>query len=80
LLAKTQVIFLSLPRDATLTHVLSAIAQRLPVLVGRVINPDKMGLLAGFACNINGIDFVRDPDTKIRQQDKIFILSADAGG
>jgi molybdopterin-guanine dinucleotide biosynthesis protein A len=80
LLAKTQVISLSLPRDATLTHVLSAVAQRLPVLVGRVINPDKMGLLAGFACNINGIDFVRDPDTKIRQQDKIFILSADAGG
>jgi hypothetical protein len=37
-------------------------------------------LLAGFACNINGTDFVRDPNTKIHPQDKIFILSADAGG
>lgn len=80
LLAKTQIIALSLPTDATLTHVLSAVAQRLPVLIGRVINPEETHLLAGFACNINGIDFVRDPDTKIRQQDRIFILSADAGG
>ena len=80
LLAKTKIIALSLPTDATLTHVLSAVAQRLPVLVGRVINPEETHLLAGFACNINGIDFVRDPDIKIRQQDRIFILSADAGG
>ncbi len=80
LLAKTRLISLSLPQNATLAHVLSAVAQRLPVLVGPVINPDAMGLLPGFACNINGIDFVRDRETKIRQHDKIFILSADAGG
>jgi molybdenum cofactor guanylyltransferase len=80
LLAKTQVISLSLPRDATLAHVLLAIAQRLPVLVGRVIDSGKICLVAGFACNINGIDFVRDPATKVRPHDKIFILSADAGG
>ncbi len=80
LLAKTQEISVSLPRDATLRHVLSAVAQKLPVLVGRVINADAMDLLAGFACNINGTNFVRDPDTKIHPQDKIFILSADAGG
>jgi molybdenum cofactor guanylyltransferase len=80
LLAKTRLISLSLPQNATLAHVLSAVAQRLPVLVGPVINPDATGLLPGFACNINGIDFVRDRETKIRQHDKIFILSADAGG
>jgi molybdenum cofactor guanylyltransferase len=80
LLAKAQVISLSLPQDATLTDVLSAVAQILPVLVGRVINPDRMDLLAGFACNINGTDFVRDPNTKIHRQDRVFILSADAGG
>ena len=80
LLAKTQEVSLSLPPDATLTHVLSAVSQRLPVLVGRVIHPDEMGLLAGFACNINGTNFVRDTDTKIHRHDRIFILSADAGG
>ena len=80
LLAKTKVISLSLSGDATLTHVLSAVAQRLPVLVGRVIHTDGTDLLAGFACNINGTNFVRDPNTKIHPQDRIFILSADAGG
>ena len=80
LLAKTQEISLSLPIDATLIHMLSAVAQRLPVLVGSVIHPEEMVLLAGFACNINGTNFVRDPDTRIHRHDRIFILSADAGG
>jgi molybdopterin-guanine dinucleotide biosynthesis protein A len=80
LLAKTPEISLSLPFDATLVHVLSAVAERLPVLIGRVINPNGMDLLPGFACNINGTDFVRDAKTKIHTQDRIFILSADAGG
>ena len=80
LLAKTRIVSLSLPRDATLADVLSIVARRLPVLVGQVINSEPIGLLAGYACNINGLDFVRDPATKISPQDKIFILSADAGG
>jgi molybdopterin converting factor small subunit len=80
LLAKTQVISLVLSRDATLAHALSAVAQRLPILVGRVIDSDLKSLCAGFACNLNGITFLRDPATKIRSDDKIFIISADAGG
>jgi molybdopterin converting factor small subunit len=80
LLAKTRVISLALSSDATLAHALSAVAQRLPVLVGRVIDSDLKSLSAGFACNLNGITFVRDPATKLRPDDKIFIISADAGG
>jgi molybdenum cofactor guanylyltransferase len=80
LLAKTQVIPLTLLPDASLADVLAAIARRLPILVGRVIDSDNMSLSAGFACNINGITFLRDPATKIRPDDKIFIISADAGG
>jgi molybdenum cofactor guanylyltransferase len=80
LLAKTQEVSLSLPPHATLTDVLSSLAQRLPVLIGRVIHPERMGLLAGFACNINGTNFVRAPDTRIHRHDRIVILSADAGG
>ena len=80
LLAKTQVISLALSRDATLTDALRAVAQQLPILVGRVIDSDLKSLSAGFACNLNGITFVRDPATKIRPDDRIFIISADAGG
>ena len=78
MLAKTKAITLSLPRGATLANVFSALAEKLPVLVGMVINSD--GLIAGYTCNINGLNFVRIPSARINSGDKIFILSADAGG
>jgi len=80
LLAKTREVSLALPQEATLSHVLSALAERLPILVGRVINRDRGSLVSGYTCNINGLDFVRAPGAKICSGDKIFILSADAGG
>jgi molybdenum cofactor guanylyltransferase len=80
LLAKTKAVPLSLPQEATLSHVFSALADKLPVLVGRVISSDKCGLFSGYACNVNGLDFVRNPSVKVNPGDKIFILSADAGG
>jgi len=69
---------LDLAQGATLAQVLSALAERLPVLVGRVINSE--GLISGYTCNIDGLDFVRTPSAKVNSGDKIFILSADAGG
>ena len=80
LLAKTRTISISLPHGATLRHVLAALSDRLPVLVGRVIDSDRTTLVAGFACNINGLDFVHDPALIIQPNDRVFILSADAGG
>lgn len=80
LLTKTKAVPLSLPQEATLSHVFSALAQRHPILVGRVINQDGNGLSSGYACNINGLDFVRNPGARVNPGDKIFILSADAGG
>jgi molybdopterin-guanine dinucleotide biosynthesis protein A/molybdopterin converting factor small subunit len=78
LLAKTKAVTLSLPRGATLANVFSALAEQLPILMGRIINSD--GLISGYTCNINGLDFVRAPSAKVNSGDKIFILSADAGG
>lgn len=78
LLAKTKSVSLSLPQDATLANVFSALTERLPVLLGRIISSD--GLISGYTCNINGLDFVRAPSAKVNSGDKIFILSADAGG
>ena len=78
LLAKTQTLSLTLSREATLAQVFSALAEKLPALAGRVISSD--GLISGYTCNINGLDFVRTPRAKVKSGDKIFILSADAGG
>lgn len=80
LLAKTKEVSLSLPHDATLAHALSALAEQLPVLVGRVIRPDGTGFISGYACNVNGLEFVRNPGAKLNLGDRIFVLSADAGG
>jgi molybdopterin converting factor small subunit len=78
LVAKTKEVVLSLPTDATLADVFSALAKSLPDLRGRVLGAD--GLVPGYTCNINGLDFVRTPSKRISPGDKIFILSADAGG
>jgi len=80
LFAKTKEIALSLPEGATLAQVYSALAEKLPVLVNRVIASDGSSLVSGYACNVNGLDFVRMPTATVNSGDKIFILSADAGG
>ena len=54
LLARTKTISLALPQDATLSQLFSALAERLPMLVGRVISPERNNLISGCACNVNG--------------------------
>ena len=78
MLAKTQWVPLDLAQGATLAQVFSALADKFPVLLGRVINSE--GLSNGYTCNINGLKFVRTPSAKVNSGDKILILSADAGG
>jgi len=78
MVAKTQTVSLALPQGATLAQVFSALAEKFPLLVGRIINDH--GLISGYTSNINGLDFIRDPGAKVKSGDKILILSADAGG
>ena len=83
-----QVEFLGVPRQragiseldveaATLGQLLQALAVRLPSL-GELIREDR--LRPGFVANVNGDRFVSDPDTPLRDDDSVLILSADAGG
>jgi molybdopterin-guanine dinucleotide biosynthesis protein A len=80
LVAQTREVALVLPPGATCAQVFAALADKLPVLVGRVINPDRTRLVDGYACNVNGLHFVRSPDVRVSPGDNIVILSADAGG
>jgi molybdopterin converting factor small subunit len=70
----------ALPEAATLSDVLAALAERLPVLADRIIDARKNTLSSGYACNVNGLQFVRNPEARINPGDKIFIVAADAGG
>lgn len=78
--AKTAEVFLVLPANATLSHVFLALAERLPALVGTVITPERNSLTSGHACNINGLNFVRNPGVRVNPGDRVFVISADAGG
>jgi molybdopterin converting factor small subunit len=80
LLANTTDVSLPLSPGATLSDVLEALARQLPVLVGRVIREDRRTLVDGYACNVNGLEFVRSTASAVHHGDSIVILSADAGG
>jgi molybdopterin-guanine dinucleotide biosynthesis protein A len=80
LLTGTREITVPLPPDATLAHVFDALLQRLPPLSGRVLTGDGAQLVDGYACNVNGITFLRDSGARVNPGDNIAIVSADAGG
>jgi len=80
LVTKTKEVSLMLASGATLAQVFQQLAELHPVLRGRVIDADGSGLASGYACNLNGLAFVKDFRTQVQPGDKIFLLSADAGG
>ena len=80
LLTKTREVALEFPPRASLADVYGALKERYPVLLGRVIAADGRSLTSGYACNINGVDFVRDVNARVNSGDRVFIISADAGG
>jgi len=61
----------------TLGQLLGGLAARIPSL-GDLIDGNR--LQPSFAANLNGDRFVSDPETTLRQDDCVLILSADAGG
>ena len=80
LLARTSEVSLALPAGATFAEAFAALAEKLPVLVGQVISPDRTRLVEGYACNVNGLAFARTPTAVVNPGDSLVILSADAGG
>jgi molybdopterin converting factor small subunit len=53
------------------------LAARIPPL-GELISVDR--LQSSFVANLNGNQFVSDPETPLGKDDCVLILSADAGG
>ncbi len=74
---------LTLSAGATLGDALTVLGAECPALLGSVLSADDTGharLQSGYACNINGKDFVRDSHTRIQEGDNLLLLSSDAGG
>jgi len=58
MLAKLNLVSLDLGARATLAQVLSALAERFACSSAEL---SLDGLISGYTCNINGLDFVRTP-------------------
>jgi molybdopterin converting factor small subunit len=80
--------FLGIPRQragiseltieaATLGQLLGRLATQFPAL-GELIAPE--GLHPSLVANLNGDEFVSDPQTRLADDDHLLILSADVGG
>jgi molybdopterin converting factor small subunit len=80
--------FLGIPREragiseleieaGTLGQLLGTLAARCPAL--RELITDA-GLHPSVVANLNGDEFVSDLDTRLAKDDRLLILSADAGG
>jgi molybdopterin converting factor small subunit len=80
--------FLGIPRERTgvseleieaetLGQLLGTLARRCPAL-GELITDDR--LHPSIAANLNGDAFVSDPKTALSRDDRVLILSSDAGG
>jgi molybdopterin converting factor small subunit len=80
LVANTREVSVALSPGATVADVLGALAEKLPALVGRVIKSDRRSLVDGYACNVNGTEFIRSGAAPVESGDSLVILSADAGG
>jgi molybdopterin-guanine dinucleotide biosynthesis protein A len=78
--AGTKTVALELPSHASLRDVFRALSEKIPDLVGSVLAPPGDRLVDGQACNINGQNFVRDMACRVYSGDRVFIVSADAGG
>jgi len=78
--AKTGQVSFAVHGSTTLARVFAQLAERLPALVGPVLDPQGGRLARGNACNINGREFVKDPNFVIRAGDHVLLVSSDAGG
>jgi molybdopterin converting factor small subunit len=87
-LGRMHVEFLGIPRQRagvseievqadTLGQLLGILSARIPSF-SELINVDR--LHSALVANLNGERFISDPQTPLRQDDSVLILSADAGG
>ena len=65
---------------ATLPEVVRALADRLPALVGPVLDPVRGTTADGYLFNRNGRDFLTDPAAVIRPGARVLLLASVAGG
>lgn len=78
--ARTGRVSIAVHGVTTLANLITRLAEQCPALVGPVLDPNGGRLAGGNACNVNGREFVKDPNFVIRPGDHVLFVSSDAGG
>jgi molybdopterin converting factor small subunit len=71
---------IELSTRATLVEVVRAIADKMPALVGRVIEKDRSRLVETYGFYVNGQFTSDDPDLRLKDGDRVVLLLLATGG
>ena len=71
---------IAVPGEAEPRHVVMALSEICPQMVGKVIREDLSGLQESYTFNLNGKTFVSDGPLNLQPSDRILLFSSQAGG
>ena len=71
---------ITVPSEAAVTDVMSALAAACPALLGGVIRTDLSGLCESYVLNLNGLVFVARERLRLQSGDTLLLFSSQAGG
>lgn len=80
LLAGQAAVRLDIGAGARLGDVVVRLGERVPALVGPVLDPARHTLVEGYIFNRNGRDFLIDPLTAVQPGDRLLLLAGIGGG
>jgi molybdopterin converting factor small subunit len=80
LLSSEPILRLELADPPNLHALVVELAQRCPTLVGPVLDIERQTLTDGHVFNLNGRNFLNQPETLLTDGDSLLVLSSAAGG
>ena len=69
-----------LPARANADDVAAALAAAIPALVGIAVSEDGREMLPSYVANLNGAAFIEGERAALRDGDRIYVFSSQAGG
>ena len=68
------------PSRANADDVAAALAAAIPALVGVAVSEDGREMLPSYVANLNGAVFIEGERADLREGDRIYVFSSQAGG
>jgi len=79
-LSKEKAVVIEVSDDATLRDVSAALAEKFPAFLGPLIVPETYDLVKPHLFNIDGRRVAQSLDVKVKENERILLMSVTAGG